>query len=267
MAVDLSKRLADLRRLAAQRASTQAPSVQSKPLALHEIRNMCERHGPWAPWIVDGEGVQRAVAGCPSCRKESQLRVVSSQDEIPKRFVDASFENFQTPLVAQARSMSAVSQWLDAFLRNPDKAGNLVMRGNPGTGKTHLAYAILKKVRASGMSAAYSEMYIVFSKLRASILNKATGSSSEESIMRSLVEPSLLILDEVGKQNATDFERLAAFNILNGRDLQVRPTIVISNEGDSVLQDLLTPSGFDRLTGSAKNVIFNFPSWRARAQS
>ena len=43
--------------------------------------------------------------------------------------------------------------------------------------------------------------------------------------------PDLLILDEVGVQNVTEFERTVMLELINSRYEAMKPTIVISNRG------------------------------------
>lgn len=58
----------------------------------------------------------------------------------------------------------------------------------------------------------------------------AKGSGrTEAQALRDLVDPDLLILDEVGVQFGSDTEKLILFEIINGRYEASRPTIVISN--------------------------------------
>ncbi len=62
--------------------------------APHERVERCERHGAWRPYKLDAQGVLRALPGCPSCSRESGLRVMDTESQTPAIFADATFETY-----------------------------------------------------------------------------------------------------------------------------------------------------------------------------
>ena len=55
------------------------------------------------------------------------------------------------------------------------------------------------------------------------------GGESESAAIAALTKPDLLILDEVGMQHGSDFERNLLFDVMNERYENRRATLVISN--------------------------------------
>jgi DNA replication protein DnaC len=91
------------------------------------------------------------------------------------------------------------------------------------------------------------------------------AAKKEAHALRDLVEPDLLILDEVGVQFGSDTEKLILFDIINGRYEASRPTIVISNLAVPELEGYLGVRAFDRLReGGGRLVACNWASYRAR---
>lgn len=83
-----------------------------------------------------------------------------------------------------------------------------------------------------------------------------------------MVEPDLLILDEVGVQHGSDTEKLILFEIINGRYEAARPTIVISNLDAAGLEQFLGERAFDRLReGGGRLVVFDWESHRGKRPS
>lgn len=91
---------------------------------------------------------------------------------------------------------------------------------------------------------------------------------TEAQVLRDLVEPDLLILDEVGVQFGSDAEKLILFEIINGRYESRRPTIIISNLAIGELEKYLGARAVDRLReGGGKVVVFDWESYRGRREA
>lgn len=115
--------------------------------------------------------------------------------------------------------------------RSPTLPGTV---GTVGTGKTHLATAIGNHViRRLGMTALYLTASSASRHVKACF-----GSDSPHTEVQAYAmfeSPDLLILDEVGVQNVTEFERTVMFELINSRYEAMKPTIVISNRGKDEL--------------------------------
>ncbi len=76
----------------------------------------------------------------------------------------------------------------------------------------------------------------------------------------------LLILDEVGAQLGTDWERLMLFKIVNERYKAQLPTIIVSNIDASGLADYLGERIVDRMReGGGMTLVLDWPSYRDAA--
>ncbi|VFR32492.1 DNA replication protein DnaC [plant metagenome] len=89
---------------------------------------------------------------------------------------------------------------------------------------------------------------------------------NEADAIARLVEPDLLVLDEVGVQFGSETEKMYLFEIINGRYEALKPTIVISNLAKDALTEYLGERVVDRLReGGGRMVIFDWPSYRRSA--
>lgn len=89
--------------------------------------------------------------------------------------------------------------------------------------------------------------------------------ASESEVLKNLIEPDLLILDEVGVQFGSDTEKLILFEIINGRYENRRATILISNLAMDGLKAYLGDRIIDRLReGGGRQVVFDWDSFRKR---
>ncbi len=136
------------------------------------------------------------------------------------------------------------------------------MTGTPGTGKTHLAAAIAGHVIAShNATAVYRTVGGLLQFIKGSYGPQAEYTEAEA--FASLVEPSLLIIDEVGATKPTEFELATLFAVINGRYEAQLPTIVISNIDAKELGAVLGDRSVDRLReGRGIGLVFEGASAR-----
>jgi len=119
-----------------------------------------------------------------------------------------------------------------------------IMYGGFGTGKTWEAYSLIKKL--------YCNLYIKSYKLitEAGLINylkAGFNNNSFEDRINSLKETDLLVVDEMGKSNDSDFNKAQLFEILNYRYDWMKKTVLICNCLEkSELVDILNPAITDR---------------------
>ncbi|AJW47573.1 MULTISPECIES: ATP-binding protein [Ralstonia] len=228
--------------------------------APHERVERCERHGAWRPYKLDAQGVLRALPGCPSCSRESGLRVMDTESQTPAIFADATFETYACSSRRQEVVVMEIKRHAQR-LADAESAGSLVLWGESGTGKTHLAIALLRKCQLAGLSGHYVRAISLMDRLRAA--RSFNARPEEAQLVDRLAAVDVLVVDDVGKSLGNDFERSSFFNVIDMRWGARKPTIVTTNEPPEVLRDLLTPAGFDRLTEAGAGVLhLDWPSHR-----
>lgn len=81
--------------------------------------------------------------------------------------------------------------------------------------------------------------------------------------MRALLEPDMLIMDEVGGR-ASEHDQSLMFDIINARYADMRPMILLSNLARCELDELLGARMADRLREVGTYVNMDWPSYRGR---
>lgn len=249
-----------------------------------DVSGSCEKHGDWShqvPQIL----VSKVQGRCPSCDKEaekakgaekaraqraatankrsSHIRRLFDGAEIPRRFRERTFANYRAGDAGSEQH--AVLERAQKFAANFPKAmelgANFVFCGKPGTGKTHLACAIGNHViQNHGNATLFITVFDVIQRVKATYGNPE---QSERAVMQSFAAPDLLILDEVGVQFGTDFEKVIITDIINRRYNDMRPTIILSNLSESDLSDYLGARVMDRMFEGGGGVIpFGWDSYR-----
>jgi len=244
---------------------------------------MCEEHGPFDQKVITMMGRELRI-GCPDCSRirneqEAERELVRQGHErqlimerklgaamIPKRFVSKSFDGYMAEKPQQARALARCKEFAEGFQAHYDVGRCMLLLGKPGTGKTHLAVSIANYLNANtGATAVYRTVGAILQSIRATF--DRSSDQSEAHVLASLIEPSLLILDEIGvtKEKPSDFELTTLFSIINGRYEQLRPTIIISNLKADELPAAIGERCVDRLReGGGIALAFDWESMRGK---
>ena len=140
-----------------------------------------------------------------------------------KRFSDATLDKFQQTSAEHVRLIN--------YLKDSLKNGwnkNVVISGACGVGKTYLAFALIR----------------------------ATSKIENEK------KAPVLIIDEIGVQKASDFEKEILFEIFDYRYGNCLPTIVLSNLTPPEIAKVIGSRNADRLFGKCDFFYLTAPSGR-----
>ena len=171
----------------------------------------------------------------------------------PERYHAESLDTYKTESDAQKKGKAAAETFLRAIKCGEFKT--LVLIGNAGTGKTHLAAGILRE-----FGGFYRTAPDVVEELRRA--KSFTADSTEERIVKHYGHVPLLVLDEIGRGiNAAD-EKYMIYQVLNARYNTRRPTVLISNFNKADFLAYIGVAAADRLVESAEVVEMNGTSYR-----
>ena len=183
---------------------------------------------------------------------------------IPRRFRHHSFDDYVANDEAQLRALTLAREYAANFAAIRERGNCLLLVGGPGTGKTHLACAILGQVITAG----HSGLFLTVSEgLRLIRSTYSPGASQNEAqVFETLTGPDLLVLDEVGVGIGNDAKRRAMlFDVLNARYGEMRPTILIGNLTAAEMEDYLGERIMERLMDLGSIMVpFTWSSHRRR---
>lgn len=167
-----------------------------------------------------------------SCREKEVL--VQNRDKLfaisnLSKLGHLTFENFQPRgriglFPRQADSLERAYESCQRFARGLN--GWLFIQGGYGSGKTHLATAIANYVVDMGIPTLFLTVPDLLDTLRFSY--ESINTTYEERF-EEIRNAGLLILDDFGTQNATDWAREKLFQIINFRYINRLPLVVTSN--------------------------------------
>lgn len=197
---------------------------------------------------------------CPACKREEKDRAELSAEHKrdcinfvqsiynmlalrdPNALGSCSFENYEPETAEEKSNCKIVQRFADRFSIREDKrllakknglrdwrrenSKGLFMYGTTGNGKTHLALAAMSSIHRQGYRALYLRAPDLLMRLADYRIDKPTVSALLASV-------PVLILDEVGvgrtSANAVSEDRKELFCLIDSRQSEGRPTVVISN--------------------------------------
>ena len=179
---------------------------------------------------------------------------------VPERYFNESLDSYKITNEMQATAAKAATNFLHAVKCGEFKS--LVMIGNAGTGKTHLACAIIRE--AGGK---YRTAPDIVEEMRRA--KSFTANDTEADIVKYYGHVPLLVIDEIGRGIAATDEKYMLYQILNARYNTRKPTVLISNLGKSDFLQYIGVAAADRLVESAEILEMNGESYRRelRAQN
>ena len=144
---------------------------------------------------------------------------------------DLTFDSFKPrgrKGLGEMQSISIEQAFNQAQHYAKNLTGWLLLRGNYGCGKTHLAAAIANFVVEMGVPTLFLTVPDLLDKLRFSYASEDTTFEDRFDEIRNA---QLLVLDDFGTQNATEWAREKLFQILNYRYINKLPLVVTTNLG------------------------------------
>lgn len=189
--------------------------------------------------VVNGEVKLNPNDIC-SYEKERRLRRKIEKAQIPPRYAGLTFDDYTT----DASNQNAVN-WAKRTVKNPETS--LFITGGAGTGKTFLAAIVAQELTKAGKSVLFVDTPNLLDNLRKTFNQKSSdGDATLDEMMTALSAADVLILDDLGVENPTNWVAERVYLIINNRYNADKPVIVTSNFGYSGLMNRFS----DEITGA-----------------
>lgn len=175
------------------------------------------------------------------------------ESNIGERFISRTFGSFE-----KSRSESAYKQAIEyaGNFEEYNKAGKgLIFMGNVGTGKTHLAAAIAHHLAERGVGVKFGNITDIFQSLRSEF-------GSDEDTLKDLKKMPLLVIDDLGKERDTEWQKETIYSIVNYRYERALPMIFTTNLTAAELSSRLGEATMSRVREVCRPVIMTGTDYR-----
>ena len=159
----------------------------------------------------------------------------------------------------QKRNLNLCQRYSGNWQKVRENGYSILMFGNPGTGKSHLACSIVRSL-LPGITALYTRVPDLISYIRSQW--RSDSQESEHSAKRRFIDLDLLVLDEIGVQAGSSNEQNLLFEVIDARLSENKPTIFITNLMPKALADVLGDRVMDRINGKSYAMQFTGDSFR-----
>jgi DNA replication protein DnaC len=166
---------------------------------------------------------------CAVCREGEKVEDEQRQADarwarvrVPVAYDGCTFETFE-PVPDTRNALAVCRQWAKELKAGTDVRQGLLLRGNPGAGKTHLALAILREIIWSDQRTT-----ALFLNVPA-WLNALRESYGDGEPPPNPSGYDLVVLDDLGAEDWSSWARDRIYNLVNQREQQRSLLIVTTN--------------------------------------
>ena len=193
-------------------------------------------------------------------RRKYQVNQLISKSDLGRRFRERTFLNFVTNK-SNKDIFDKLFIYANNFLEIEKEGKGLLLTGAVGTGKTHLAVSIANHLMYEEViPVKFGNVTTLLSEVKSSYDKQATESEAE--VINALSRVRLLIIDDLGKEKATEWSNNIIYTVINNRYENYKPTIVTTNLTIKELEQTIGEATVSRLIEMCDGVKVNGEDYR-----
>ncbi len=168
-----------------------------------------------------------------------KVEKIIKNSKMSKRNLSYKFDNFELN-TSNKKVFNNLKNYSEKLVNGIEKKG-LILVGNNGVGKTHLACSIANKLIENGIPVIYGTLINLLAELRNSY--DTDNDISEMEIIKLYENVALLIIDDLGKEKPSEWGLEKLFTIINSRYENNLPVIITTNYNQNSLVERLSLNG------------------------
>ncbi|CAL4317857.1 DNA replication protein DnaC [Buchnera aphidicola (Eriosoma grossulariae)] len=188
----------------------------------------------------------------------TKMEKILGRSGIKELYINCSFDNYRIHHNGHKKVLDCAKKYAKNFNFN---ISSFIFSGRPGTGKNHLASAIGNYLILNGKSV----LIVTVADLMSNIKSTFNGFSAntEEKLLNNLSTVDLLMIDEIGMQTESRYEKVIINQIVDRRSSSKRATGMLSNLNYRGMTNLLGERVIDRMRlGNSLWLNFEWDSYR-----
>ena len=164
---------------------------------------------------------------------------IIKNSKMSKRNLNYKFENFEVNS-NNKKVYQSLKNYSEKLVNEVERKG-LILVGNNGVGKTHLACSIANELIKNGIPIIYGTLINLLAELKNTY--DVYNNISEMKIIKLYEKVDLLIIDDLGKEKPSEWGLEKLFTIINSRYENNLPVIITTNYDQNSLIDRLSING------------------------
>ena len=164
---------------------------------------------------------------------------IIKNSKMSKRNLNYKFENFEVNS-NNKKVYQSLKNYSEKLVNEVERKG-LILVGNNGVGKTHLACSIANELIKNGIPIIYGTLINLLAELKNTY--DVDNNISEMEIIKLYEKVDLLIIDDLGKEKPSEWGLEKLFTIINSRYENNLPVIITTNYDQNSLINRLSING------------------------
>lgn len=197
--------------------------------------------------------------------KKRSLERLKINSLIDERFKTCNFDNFI--ITSENKKLFKFARYYaDNFQEMKENNNGLLLFGRPGSGKSYLSFCIANALLEKYVSVIAITSNALLQKIREL---STFGNIELNNFYRNLNQVSLLILDDLGAEAASEYNKAKIYEVIDGRYRANKPIIITTNLNPADFKRKITSEDgvsrtFDRIQEMCEIVEMNLTSFRQR---
>mgnify|MGYP000587407228 FL=1 len=224
----------------------------------------------WKGWDAKQEKIkkEKELAEEQELRKQ-KIESILGKSGIKKRYLSRTIDSFSVT-AENKRSFEVATDYIKNFREYFTQGKGLYLEGPCGTGKTHLAIAIALAIINTGVPVICKTSIDILGDIKRCY--ERNSEVTEEEVLEAYKTVDLLIIDDLGKEQVTEWSVPVLYSILNERYEALLPTIITTNYNTTALAEKLSAKGdaetataiISRFVESSKRVTMSWADYRRK---
>jgi len=196
-------------------------------------------------------------------KKQEKVLQLLEKSGLGKRFAKRTFENFKAENEELKKALLKSRDFVEKF---PHVEKGLLFTGPVGVGKTHLAAAIANELINNLYSVVFGNVTDLITLIRSTYSRDAEITEAE--MIKTFTEDTdLLVIDDLGKENISEYTATILYQIINRLYEHEKPLIITTNFNSSMLRKKFGEKGeaiVSRIAEMCEFVKINSEDWRLK---
>lgn len=224
----------------------------------------------WKGWDAKQERIkkEKELAEEQELRKQ-KIESILGKSGIKKRYLSRTIDRFSVT-AENKKSFEVATDYIKNFREYFTQGKGLYLEGPCGTGKTHLAIAIALAIINTGVPVICKTSIDILGDIKRCY--ERNSEVTEEEVLEAYKTVDLLIIDDLGKEQVTEWSVPVLYSILNERYEALLPTIITTNYNTTALAEKLSAKGdaetataiISRFVESSKRVTMSWADYRRK---